>query len=165
MRAKKARGEGWGQYANSGCTFWCSTTSMEWFGDMGYHSPPPFPSLSPRVFLYLCPPPSHAYCSHPSLCPSPPPTHTHALILHLPHGTPLLHPPKCPSPEYEIRLLSPTEVQEWDAWRANCWCVGFWVIITSLSLQENSKLMFNFPLLLKGSPPLLLPWQLAEAKA
>lgn len=77
MRAKKARGEGWGQYANSGCTFWCSTTSMEWFGDMGYHSPPPFPSLSPRVFLYLCPPPSHAYCSHPSLCPSPPPTHTH----------------------------------------------------------------------------------------
>lgn len=100
------------------------------------------------------------YALHP-----PPHTHTHALILHLPHGTPLLHPPKCPSPEYEIRLLSSTEVQEWDAWRANCWCVGFWVIITSLSLQENSKLMFNFPLLLKGSPPLLLPWQLAEAKA
>lgn len=98
MRERKARGEGWGQYANSGCTFKCLTTSVEWFEEMGYYSPPSFPSLSPHISLHLCPPSSPAFTLIPlyalhyflsqSLTVSP-------LLHHLP-ATPLLHPPTPP---------------------------------------------------------------------
>lgn len=145
MKGGKARAEGWGQYANSGCTFRCLIASMEWFGETGYHSPPPFPSLHPRISLHLCPPPLPGFCSLPSPCPS---------VSSLPP-----FPPVSSSSEYSsatpwmpfsqnIRYICfpLPDFREQDTLHAKCWCVAFLVIITSLRLQENSKLMFNSPL-------------------
>lgn len=102
----KAGGEGWGQYASNGCTFWCLTCSTEWLGDAHYPSPPSFsPSLSPHISHHVCPPPTPAFSlSYLSMPFTTIPPHHYPLPLHLPSGSPLLLPPpqNASLPEYEI---------------------------------------------------------------
>lgn len=92
----------------------------------------------------------------------------------VPHSSsPVAHPITTSHPPSDSPKSLPSKI--WDTfvflrqaprvglWCVKCWCVGFWVIITSLGFQENSKLMFNFPPYSKEAPSLLLLWQLAAA--